>query len=136
MVRLSLVLAVIAALGFIAPQASASDCAVDEYEHNNSLMEVQVCDGGDLSISYVRPRRGIARQGVKDGTLLFSGTEEANGRVSGTARIFSARCGPITYRVKGRNRGRVIKLYGEAPRRDRDCEVIGYRDDELIFTRK
>ncbi len=112
----------------------ASNCATDEYDHNGSLMEMQVCDGGGMTISYVRPRRGLLSVGVTSGTLLFDGVEQAGGVISGQARRFDKTCGPVLYPVTGQNHGGSIILRGNAPKVDGRCQVIGYRPDKLLFT--
>lgn len=115
--------------------AQASNCAVDEFDHNGSTMEAQVCDGGNLSISYIRPRSGLRNLGVGDGTLLFDGFEQGGGRISGQARLFSRRCGVITYTVSGsKNSAGTIVLSGSAPVRNNNCQVARYRTDRLVFT--
>lgn len=112
----------------------ASACAVDEYDHNGSTMEYQVCDGGEISISYVRPRSGLRPHGVREGTLLFNGSENRNGRITGQARIFNNHCGEITYSVSGTSQGGSIVLNGQAPVRNKSCRVTRYRPDRLLFT--
>ena len=71
----------------------ASACANDQYLHNGSIMDVQICDGGRLVISYAQPRAGMAKAGAQPGSLLFDGVEGAGGAISGQSRMFSARCG-------------------------------------------
>lgn len=119
-------------LGF-SSQALASNCAVDDYDHNGSRMQVQAC-GGNLSISYVQPRQVLVRHGVGNGTLLFDGIEQPAGWVSGQARIFNDRCGEIAYAVAGPMRSGLIELRGDAPLRNQHCQLTGYRPDTLVFT--
>lgn len=126
-------------LGFLcfslqASPAAASACALDNYDHNGSLMEMQVCDGGAITISYVNPRPGLVPHGVRSGTLLFNGSEQAGGVISGQARIFNARCGEILYPVSGSVQGNSIILRGSAPVRNKRCRVTRYRADTLVFT--
>ncbi|HUW74147.1 MAG TPA: hypothetical protein VMW05_09005 [Methyloceanibacter sp.] len=83
--RVLFLVAVSLALGLAASPVEASNCAVDAYDHNGSLMEMQVCDGGGMSISYTQPRRGLIGVGVTSGTLLFEGVEQAGGAISGQA---------------------------------------------------
>jgi hypothetical protein len=125
-------LAALFALWTWTSQAHASNCAVDEYMHNNSLMEMQECDNS-ISISYIRPRPGMAKQGARDGSLLFDGREN-NGTVTGTARLFSARCGVITYSVTGYWQGDNLILDGSAPIRGNGCRITRHRNDHLVFT--
>ena len=107
---------------------------MDEYDHNGSLMEMQICDGGGMTISYSRPRRGLVGVGVRSGTLLFNGVEQAGGVISGQARRFDKTCGPVLYPVTGHNHGGTIILRGDAPKLDGSCRVTGYRLDKLLFT--
>ena len=111
----------------------ASACANDQYLHNGSIMDVQICDGGRLVISYARPRAGIAKAGARAGSLLFDGTEGPGG-ISGQSRLFSARCGVATYPVSGSRQGNAIVLRGAAPIRGRACQVVRYRQDNLVFS--
>ncbi len=133
MIRFLTAAAAVIALWSFSPQTHASNCSVDEYMHNNSLMEVQVCDGGTISISYVRPRPGMAKQGARNGSLLFDGREN-NGTVNGTARLFSARCGVVTYNVTGYWQGNDLILDGSAPIRGNGCRISRHRNDHLVFT--
>jgi hypothetical protein len=114
-------------------QAWASNCAVDEYDHNGSVMEVQMCDDG-LFISYAVPKKSLAKIGVRPGTMLFEGTISNIGVVAGTAYRFSAACGDIAYDVTGAIRSSSILLDGQAPVRNKRCQITEYRYDELLFT--
>ncbi len=132
--QLFLVLSTIAWFMLAASPARASNCATDQYDHNGSVMEFHVCDGGAITISYLNPRSGMARQGVRSGTLLFDGQSGANGQIFGNARLFSARCGVITYPVSGRQQGNSIILRGTAPVRGSNCRIAKHRQDTLVFT--
>lgn len=117
-----------------APEARASNCAINQYMHNGSLMEAQICDGGVLTISYIRPRPGMAKQGARNGSLLFDGVEGPGGVITGQSRLFSARCGVVPYAVSGSQQGNSIILNGTAPIRGKGCRVSRYRQDNLVFT--
>ena len=134
MVRLVLSFLAVVVLSAPVPKALASNCAVDDYDHNGSLMQLQVCDGGGITISYLRPRSGLTPHGVRDGTLLFDGVEQPNGAISGQARLFNSRCGVITYAVTGSRQGTSIVLRGNAPVRDRNCQISRQRPDTLVFS--
>ena len=97
-------------------------------------MEVQMCDGGAVTISYSRPRRGMIAEGARSGTLLFEGVQQANGTISGRALLFSSRCGAIAYQVSGSNQGNSIVMTGSAPVRNKSCQVTRHRTDRLVFT--
>ena len=108
---------------------------MDEYDHNGSLMEMQVCDGGGMTISYSRPRRGLTGAGVRSGTLFFDNIERAVDVISGQARIFNrGTCGPIPYAATGLNHGGLIIFRGDVPALDNGCRVTGYRPEKLLFT--
>lgn len=130
-----LIIATLIGFGIMSSPSFASNCAVDEYDHNKSLMEVQVCDG-TLDISYKQPRQGLRDAGVKADDVLFEGKVSRTGVVTGLARLFSAKCGPITYQVTGAIRNTSILLEGEAPVRNAKCKVTKYRSDKLLFTLK
>lgn len=132
--RLSLAFSAIFALTALTQQARASACAIDQYMHNGSVMEIQICDGGTMTISYVQPRPGMARQGASNGSLLFDGVEGPGGVITGSSRLFSARCGVVPYAVSGRRQGNAIVLNGTAPIRGKRCRVVRYRQDNLVFS--
>lgn len=124
----------VAATLLFSSQAHASACSLDRYMHNGSVMDVQVCDGGQLTISYAQPRPGMAQAGARAGSLLFDGTEAANGFISGQSRLFSARCGVVTYPVSGSRQGNAIVLNGTAPIRGQGCQIVRHRQDNLVFS--
>ena len=111
--------------------AWASNCAVDEYDHNGSLMEVMQCDN-ELVISYIKPKAVLLPYGVRNGTLLFEGDMYSQ-RSEGTARLFSKKCGELKYQVEGHLGVNKIVLKGQAPKFDSQCRVVGYRPDTLVF---
>ena len=134
MKRLLSAVAAVFALSALAPQAEASACSVDQYMHNRSVMEIEACDGGTITISYVQPRPGMAKAGARNGSLLFDGFEQPNGVITGNSRLFSARCGVVPYAVSGSRQGNSIVLNGTAPIRGKGCQVVRYRQDNLVFT--
>ncbi len=127
------VLSAIFVLFLLGGQAKASNCSVDEYDHNGSIMEVQMCDN-ELYISYSKPKASLRKIGVRAGTMLFEGTVSNIGAVSGTAYRFSDNCGDMAYDVEGAIRPNSILLDGQAPVRNKSCQVTEYRYDELLFT--
>jgi hypothetical protein len=106
------------------------------WNHNGSQMRLRA-DGDRRTFVYEQPRAAIANQGVERGTVLFEGSISGEaGEYTGTAYVFSARCGKQAYAVTGelQDDGRRIFLSGEAPRRDSStCAVQGHRDDDLVF---
>lgn len=105
------------------------------WDHNNSLMGLYA-DGAARVFRYQNPRRAMKKEGVQPGTLLFQG-QKSGANYSGTAFVFSRRCGAIPYPVNGTasNDERQITLYGRAPSGlDSDCRPIAYRQDVLEFS--
>ena len=115
---------------------AANASAESIWNHNGSVMRLRA-DGDRRTFVYELPRAGIASQGVERGTVLFEGKISGeSGNYSGTAYVFSARCGKHPYAVEGElvNDGQQIHLGGKAPRRDSStCTLQGYRDDDLVF---
>src|SRR5215218_5703329 len=108
-----------AAVIFIVLHAATAS-AESIWTHNGSEMRLRA-DGDRRTFVYERPRAGIAGQGVERGTVLFEGSISGEaGNYTGTAYVFSARCGKQAYAVTGelQNDGRQILLFGKAPRRD------------------
>jgi len=108
------------------------------WTHNGSAMTLSA-NGDDLKFYYRQPRAGMIAEGVKSGTLLFSG-QRAGDRLIGTAYVFDRRCpAGFPYQVGGDflNGMRKIVVTGQAPNQIdfSFCQVIGYRSDALIFDR-
>ena len=105
--------------------------AASLWEHNGSTVYLE-SSGSSRKFYYEAPRAGLS---VKRGTLLFNGVKNGD-QYSGTAYVFSKECGPIGYSVSGTvsTDQRSVTMIGKAPRRDANCRVVGYRDDELVFT--
>ncbi|MEM8878083.1 MAG: hypothetical protein AAGD23_09460 [Pseudomonadota bacterium] len=120
-------------VGVLAQPASASNCALDFYNHNGSRMEVTMCDNG-VWIHYDNPRQGMRNQGVQSGDLLVDGSWAGQNGINATARVFKRGCGVATYPVSGSVQGNRIVLYGQAPvRGGNGCSITRYRDDQLVF---
>ncbi len=107
------------------------------WSHNGSEMRLRA-DGSSRTILYEHPRPGIAAEGVEPGTVLFQGslTDGESGEYSGTAFIFSERCGKRPFEVTGSLQmdGHEIHLNGAAPRIDRStCQLKGTKESPLIF---
>lgn len=103
------------------------------WNHNGSTMKL-VADGSRRRFLYEDPKAVLREVGVDSGTLLFDGTRTGNS-YTGTARLFSPRCGVVRYKVRG-NTGedqRSVVLSGRAPQLGASCNVVGYRDDTLMF---
>ena len=98
--------------------------------HNGSLVRLDLQDG-HLIIRYETPRSGLP---VRSGTELLTASLTGN-QLEGEAQIFSAKCGPTPYAVKGSlsSSKDKIELAGIAPRRNADCVSVEYFDDRLNF---
>ena len=115
--------------------SGAAACDSAPYDHNGSRMEVYACDGR-LVIAYDVPREGLAKAGVEPGTILFEGLYEdkaGGASLSGEARLFNRRCGPVRYEVNGWMEGNSIVMEGLAPIRSGSCAIRGHRTDILRF---
>lgn len=115
------------ALAIVISQSAAADTL---WDHNSSIIRLE-SNGSARRMIYDLPRPNLP---VKKGQLLFDGTREGNA-YKGTISIFSSTCGESRYSVAGDISAdeREIILRGRAPRRNNQCMVIGYRDDELVF---
>ncbi len=104
-----------------------------QWNHNGSTMKL-VADGSNRRFFYDSPRAGIRAEGVTPGTLLFEG-QRIGDTYSGTAYIFSRVCGRIAYQVSGEVSGdqRSVTMFGQAPRPSSNCQIVGYREDTLVF---
>jgi hypothetical protein len=103
------------------------------WDHNGSVMSL-VAKGSSREFYYQKPRPGMLEAGAKPGSLLFRG-EVSNGQYSGTAFIFSPRCGQIPFQVKGAildNDERIV-LTGQAPRVGRNCQAFASDISNLEF---
>jgi tetratricopeptide (TPR) repeat protein len=107
---------------------------VSLWELNTSTMVLAV-SGSSLEFRYQEPRIGLQQEGVVAGTLQFSGTMTGD-NYSGTAYVFSRRCGPQPYLVTGAisEYGRAITLFGRPPSGfNAACEPTRYRDSVLVY---
>ena len=103
------------------------------WSHNGSVLYL-IKSGKGREFHYKEPRPEMVQAGAYRGALLFAG-QSNNHQYSGTAFLFSSRCGQLPYHVSGPildNHERV-QLKGRAPRVGSDCSVIGYVDDTLDF---
>ena len=65
------------------------------WNHNGSVMALHAV-GAEHVIRYQEPRIGMRQEGVVSGTVRFKGTKSGN-TYSGTAFVFSRRCGAHPY---------------------------------------
>lgn len=122
----------------LGPPAHAADATL--WNHNGSVM-LLLLDGENLSIYYDRPKPGLDRVGIGQGTLLFEGTEKSGGFIEGYARLFRNGCEPAEYAVSGTRYDDdiSIELRGAAPvRASGACDVIDYSGESpnarLVFS--
>jgi len=109
--------------------------AVSLWDLNTSVMALYI-DGPTLTFRYHEPRIGLQEEGVVSGTLHFSGTKSGN-TYSGTAHVFSKRCGAHPYYVTGTaaENGRSITLNGISPSAfNAACQPIRFREAVLVFS--
>lgn len=124
--------------GGVGEDANITD-GYETFMHNGSVMALYRHDT-TISIFYLEPRNTLFENGVKRGSLLFSGAYVGD-TVEGTAYSFKKGCEPAPYDVNGADGGSVIRLFGAAPvRPNRSCAVNGYNSSTqnamLIFTLK
>ena len=72
---------------------------------------------------------------AKEGDLLFEGQRKGRS-YEGTAYLFSQACGKVGYAVSGfvGEDDRTVSMNGSAPRRNAQCQVAGYAQDQLNFS--
>jgi hypothetical protein len=121
-------------LGAIAPPSSPSrPLQPSLWNHNGSTMRL-IAERTSRRFVYESPRPGIAELGIAAGVAAFEGGRNGN-RYSGTAYVFSKKCGRAAYRVEGTvsSDEKTVLLRGRAPVRGANCRVSGYREDNLVF---
>ena len=103
------------------------------WEHNGSQLYLSA-KGQFRQFRYAAPAPDLLDAGVRPGAILFDGRRTGR-RYSGTAYAFAPLCGAIPYAVAGpvSPDQRTVTLSGRRPGRDRNCRVIGYLDDTLVF---
>jgi predicted aspartyl protease len=76
----------------------------------------------------------MLQAGAHPGALLFRG-QSNNHHYSGTAFVFSSRCGQLPYQVSGPilDDHEHVRLTGQKPEVGPDCSITGYFDDTLEF---
>jgi hypothetical protein len=110
-----------------------------DWNHNGSTMSLRL-SGSEIKFYYRQPRPGMIAEGVRSGTLLFSGRRSGD-QVSGTAYVFNRHCDEgFPYRVNGEilNNMRQIIVRGYLTRIDfSQCQDTGAGShlDTLVFDR-
>ncbi len=104
------------------------------WDHNGSTMLLDA-NGSDRHFYYENPRTAMIAQGATHGSELFEGNRSGN-TYSGTAMIYSKKCGVDQYKVAGTvsDDERTLILQGRAPVHNQACQTSSYRDDTLVFT--
>jgi clan AA aspartic protease (TIGR02281 family) len=90
--------------------------------------------GNDREFRYKNPSIEVAQASAGGSALLFSGRSD-NHHYSGTAFFYSNRCGRLGYAVYGPilDRHEMVRLKGQKPRLDRDCNIIDHSEITLEF---
>jgi Aspartyl protease len=103
------------------------------WSHNGSVLYL-VAKGTCREFYYKEPRPGMLQAGAHPGALLFRG-QSKNHHYSGTAFVFSSRCGQLPYQVSGPilDGHEHVRLTGQKPEVGPDCSITGYFDDTLEF---
>ncbi len=115
-------------------RASFGGDAVVLRAHDGSGLAWESGPGERRVAWYWAPREGLSKRGAQQGALLFEG-DVVDGRLRGTARLFTGDCGVFAYAVEGVVVGAVLRIVfrGEAPRVSSNCQVTGVFDDELVL---
>jgi hypothetical protein len=103
------------------------------WTHNGSVMGL-VRYKKERALVYIQPRKGLGTVGIDVGVPLFQGATKDGRRYSGLARTFG-RCGSLDYEVKGEVSAdsRRIVLKGKAPKFEKDCRILGTRNETMVF---
>lgn len=111
--------------------AQAQTLRSSTWSHNNALVEL-VSSGNERIFRYLEMYASTVP--ARPGDIVFRG-RRAGRTYIGTAYLFSSRCGQIGYPVSGyvTNGETRVVMTGRAPRRNAQCQVIGYRIDSLVF---
>src|SRR5690349_459323 len=122
-------------LAALLPTAALGDPTLASlWNHNGSVMALYV-SGDEHEMRYQEPRIGMRQEGVVSGTVRFKGV--LNGSTfTGTAFVFSRRCGTHPYPVTGTLSadGHQITLNGAAPAGfDPGCKLAVTRKDIVQF---
>jgi hypothetical protein len=100
------------------------------WNHDGSIVRHEAV-GRARRFYYVEPHGGLS---AKSGDIVFEGVREGP-TYSGRAFQFSENCAPLAYQVKGSVTPdeSTVKMGGYKPRRDAQCNIVDYVDEELVF---
>lgn len=104
-----------------------------QWLHNGSLVKLKA-DGAKREFVYELPADDAAVQGVRPGTLLFTGKKDGI-RYIGTAYVFTKDCKPKAYPVNGEISAdeKQVTLKGKVPQLDANCRVRSEKEEERVF---
>jgi hypothetical protein len=111
--------------------ANADKAPNNLWKYNGSILLLE--ESGNLRrFRYVEPRPGLR---AKSSDVAFDGFSDGLTYL-GRAFLFSANCGAIAYPVAGTisPNETTIRMRGRRPRRNPLCAVVGYTDEELVFS--
>ncbi|WP_157100610.1 hypothetical protein [Rhodoplanes sp. Z2-YC6860] len=103
------------------------------WRHDNSIVRLEAT-GTERKFIFYKPSTGMSKLSAKPGDVRFQG-RVVGSTYSGTATLFTEKCGRRPYQVQGpiENESRKVTLVGRAPRLDGNCRETGLRDMTLTF---
>jgi hypothetical protein len=103
------------------------------WNHDGSIVGLDAV-GRTRRFFYVEVRGGFP---AKSGDIAFEGVREGP-TFSGRAFQFTEKCAPLAYLVKGSMSADefAVKMEGRKPQRDSQCRIVGYVNEELVFSLK
>ncbi|MBB2720286.1 M23 family metallopeptidase [Rhizobium sophoriradicis] len=114
------------------------DSFVSLWQHNCSIMGMIANEEtGERRFVYFQPKQSIAGI-VRADPVFFIGKNDA-GTISGVAKLYSSRCGTISFPASGStsqaSENPVVVLRGQRPQRDSEtCKAISTTEEKLEFT--
>lgn len=133
MTRLIVIIALGLGLAIPLPAIAAGNCAVEKYSQEGSLVDVQACRG-KLTIKYTQPRQELIKRGVSNNSMMFSGSTQPGGAISGHALAFDTGCAAVAFAVTGSRRGSSIILQGQIPVRDNTCQISRFQAYNTVIS--
>ena len=115
-------------------QQEAPSAQATLWDHNGSTMRLEA-SAATLSMNYENPRKGMRQAGVRKGDNLFTCDRDGK-NLSCTSRIFHPRCGKHDFAATGTisDDEKSIRIRGNAPGLDSDCNENGRRPQDWTFT--
>jgi hypothetical protein len=122
-------------------RAAAQRCIFKEevtgslWNNNGSIVRL-VSEGQTRKFIIELPRAGLTDAGLQPGQVVFDGIRDG-GSYSGTAYVFSKRCGTLAFKVQGPVSAdqQQVALYGNRPSVDPNCRVVSSQKDVFVFSR-